>query len=413
MRDIVRLISTTFLTSVLFSATACREPSSAPTGDTGDVGAPPVTVTYHRDVLPITQTHCNGCHTAGGIAAQALDSYENARNAARLMADAVEARRMPPWPASPACGGPFVGDRSLTPEQIRTIGDWAKQGAPEGSPADAPAAPVAPSGLERIDFTGAMEKPYTPTMEDEYRCFIVDPALGAAKNVVGYDIAPGARQVVHHVILYLVPRTAAQAKDAEDAAPGWSCFGGANVQTTGVLGAWAPGGAAVRFPAATGIRVGPDTVMAMQVHYNTRNGMVPDQTGVRLMFGLGSELPAALIPLVASGFRIPPGAKDHAFDKAFPNAAGRPVRLWGSMPHMHTHGKSIRLTVEPSESCVVDIPQWNFHWQNQYFRTSPLVLGAGDQLRLSCTWDNPTDRTLQWGEGTADEMCFAFVYVSP
>ena len=373
----------------------------------------PSSVTYHRDVLPITQTHCNGCHTAGGIATSALDSYESAKGAAGLMADAVQNRRMPPWPASPDCGGPFVGDRTLTSEQIQTLTQWAAAGAPEGNPADAPAAPPAPSGLERTDFSAAMAAPYTPTLQDEYRCFVVDPGLTSPKSVVGYDIAPGDRRVVHHVILFRVPRTAALAKDAEDAAPGWSCFGGANVQTTGVLGAWAPGGEAVRYPEATGIRIGADTVLAMQVHYNTRNGIVPDQTGVRLMYGLGSELPATLVPLVASGFRIPAGATGYAYDKSFPNFAGRPVRLWGAMPHMHTRGRSIRLTMDPSDTCVVDIPKWDFHWQNQYFQTSPLVLGAGDQLRLSCVWDNPGDRPLTWGEGTSDEMCFAFVYVSP
>jgi hypothetical protein len=231
--------------------------------------------------------------------------------------------------------------------------------------------------------------------------------------VVGYDIAPGDQRVVHHVVLYLANRTAAVAKDAEDAAPGWSCFGGANVQTTGVLGAWAPGGEPVRFPEATGIRLGTDTVIAMQVHYNTRNGFLPDQTGVRLMYGLGTELPATLVPLTAAGFRIPAGATGYAYDQSFPNFAGRPVRLWGSMPHMHTRGRSIRLTIEPDDTCVVDVPQWNFHWQLQYFRPSPLILGANDALKLSCAWDNPTDRALTWGEGTADEMCFAFVYVSP
>ena len=32
-------------------------------------------------------------------------------------------------------------------------------------------------------------------------------------------------------------------------------------------------------------------------------------------------------------------------------------------------------------------------------------LNAGDTLTLECTWDNPTDSDVAWGEGTSDEMC--------
>jgi hypothetical protein len=31
---------------------------------------------------------------------------------------------------------------------------------------------------------------------------------------------------------------------------------------------------------------------------------------------------------------------------------------------------------------------------------------------MDCTWDNPTSETIRWGEGTADEMCFAFIYAT-
>ncbi len=66
------------------------------------------------------------------------------------------------------------------------------------------------------------------------------------------------------------------------------------------------------------------------------------------------------MPLTAAGFRIPAGAADYAYDQSFPNDAGRPMRIRGSMPDMHTHGRRIRLSVEPDDICVVDVPQWNF-----------------------------------------------------
>lgn len=368
--------------------------------------------TYYKDVLPITQVSCNGCHTAGGIAPFALDSYAAASVKAPLMADSVTNKRMPPWPASAACGGPFVGDRTLTQAQIDTIAQWFQNGALEGNPADAPAAAMPAEQLAKVDLDRAMSVTYTPTIRDDYRCFIIDPAVAQSTVVTGYDILPGSKKVVHHVIMYIVSRNAATAKDAEDTTPGWECFGGANVSTTGTLGAWAPGGSAVVFPAGTGIRINQNEVIAMQVHYNTDNGSDADQSAVKLMYGSGNERAAFLIPLVADGFNIPANATNYNHTENFPNRYGFQLNAWGFLPHMHTKGTKIRMSGGTGDTCIVDIPRWNFHWQTQYFRKTSFPVPNNTGIRLDCTWDNPTNRSVTWGEGTSDEMCFAFVYAT-
>lgn len=393
-------------------AFSCGNPTGTGTGG-GAGGGGGNGLTYYKDVLPITQVACNGCHTTGGIGPFPLDTYEAARPRSVLMADAVKNKRMPPWPAAKDCGGPFVGDRTMTDAQIDTLVKWAEGGAAEGNPADAPA-PAAPAEqLPRVDLTRTMPTAYTPTQRDDYRCFIIDPQLAQQEVVVGYDIAPGSKKVVHHVIMYIVPRTRAATKDAEDATPGWECFGGANVSTNGTLGAWAPGGSAVMFPANTGIRINPNEVIAMQVHYNLDNGSDADQTSIKLMYGTGSERSAFLLPLVADNFSIPPNAVNHPHSESFPNSLGFPLYLWGFLPHMHTKGKTIKMTAGAAEDCLVDIPQWDFHWQNQYFRKTAYQLSASSSVKMSCTWDNPTSSAVTWGEGTSDEMCFAFVYATP
>lgn len=397
-------------------ATACGNGLNTGTGGgTGGAGGGSAAVTgptWYKDVLPITQVSCNGCHVAGGIAPFALDTYEAARLKAPLMADAVTHKRMPPWLASQECGGPFVGDRSLTAEQIAVINQWFQAGALEGNPADAPAPVGAAEMLAKVDLSLQMTQAYTPTLKDDYRCFIVDPQLAQEQVVTGYDVIPGSKAVVHHVIMYLVPRAAAQAKDAEDTTPGWECFGGANVNTEGTLGAWAPGGAAVRFPAGTGIRVGTGQVLAMQVHYNTENAVQADQTSVKLMYGTGTERSAYLLPLVADNFAIPANGVNYAHSEDFPNNFGFGINVWGFLPHMHTKGKKISLTAGTANDCLVDIPRWDFHWQTQYFRKTAYNLPRGASVHLNCTWDNPTASVVRWGEGTSDEMCFAFIYAT-
>ena len=81
-------------------------------------------------------------------------------------------------------------------------------------------------------------------------------------------------------------------------------------------------------------------------------------------------------------------------------------------PHMHELGKATRIILNPDtpdETILIDIPNWDFHWQGQYSFEEPVALVEGDVLRLECWWDNSKgDRYVVWGEGTQDEMCFNF-----
>src|ERR1700722_18686201 len=90
-------------------------------------------VTFSKDVLPVLQKSCQGCHRPGEAAPFPLLSYEQARPWAKAMKEAVVLRKMPPWFADPHYGK-FSNDRSLSPKDISTLVAWADQGAPEGDP---------------------------------------------------------------------------------------------------------------------------------------------------------------------------------------------------------------------------------------------------------------------------------------
>src|SRR5438034_922053 len=93
---------------------------------------------YHKDVAPILQRHCQDCHRPGQVAPFALLSYEQARKRSSDLARVVSERVMPPWPASLSHGGPFRDQRVLSEAEIAALTTWADAGAPEGNPADAP-----------------------------------------------------------------------------------------------------------------------------------------------------------------------------------------------------------------------------------------------------------------------------------
>ena len=72
------------------------------------------TVTFNKDVLPILQANCQGCHRPGQIAPMSFLTYESTRPWAKAIKAAVATHKMPPWFADPQYGH-FANDRSLKP----------------------------------------------------------------------------------------------------------------------------------------------------------------------------------------------------------------------------------------------------------------------------------------------------------
>src|SRR5215471_6972734 len=87
-------------------------------------------VTFHKNVEPILQKNCQGCHRPGQVAPMSFLTYQNVRPWAKAMKTAVALRKMPPWFAD-AQYGPYLNDRSLKQNEIDVISKWADQGAPE------------------------------------------------------------------------------------------------------------------------------------------------------------------------------------------------------------------------------------------------------------------------------------------
>ena len=400
-------------------------------GPAYDVGP----VTYYHDVQPIIQEHCQMCHVTNGIAPFALQSYDDAKQTAALMAAATSQLVMPPWMPAQSCGD-FRDERVLTPQEIATIGAWSQQGAPAGDPASAPV--VTPNLGPDLGTPGATLDPgadYHPNdaLTDDYHCTLIDPALTTAQDLIGFDVHPGSTATVHHVLLFAVTSdklAAVQAKDAAEAGPGWTCFGGTGVDATPVVGGWVPGSGATAFPAPTGIHLDAGTQIVMQIHYNLLTVKhVTDRTTADLFYAktpILAQNRAAITPVANTTFVIPANTiKTVGAD--LPITGSLSFDLWGVVPHMHLHGTEIKVQVEHADgsaTCAVDIPKWNFHWQQFYYYEQPMKVVPGDTVHVDCTFDNMaadepiingaqmTSGPLRWGEKTTDEMCLNYLYVT-
>ena len=87
-------------------------------------------VSWDREIAPIVQARCVGCHAPDGPAPMSLVTYAEARPWARAIREEVLARRMPKWPVVRGYGD-FANDPSLSPFEIALLTAWVDGGAPK------------------------------------------------------------------------------------------------------------------------------------------------------------------------------------------------------------------------------------------------------------------------------------------
>lgn len=398
--------------------------TAACSGDSNPPPPPPGLV-YYGQVDRILADNCVECHSADPdrLAPFPLATYDDAAAAAETapIAFAVMTRQMPPYYAddSGSCQS-FTGNKWLTDDEIDTLVTWANGDRAAGDPADASPPPNPGPTLPRVDARFDLGLDYLPdaTLDDDYRCFVVDPGVTAESFLTAFQVSPGNPTVVHHVIVYALPDPAAEAAAAalDDAAPGagYPCVGGPTVAAASFLAGWVPGNRAVLFPADTGIRVRAGRKMIVQMHYNLAGSDGgTDRTAVEFTLA-DSVADEARIAPVRAPVNLPPGQLEVATVGSLTLPTAATGRLWGAVMHMHQRGVSGGLRLRgSSEACLLDLVTWNFHWQHFYWYAAPLPVRGGDRLEITCRYDTSDDTApVTWGESTEDEMCISYVYLS-
>lgn len=399
-------------------------------------------VTWHAHVRAVIERHCVSCHQPGNIGPFPMTSYAEAHALREAIALTMEGGTMPPWMPADDCQD-YEGQPTLTDDDVALVRAWVDGGAPEGDPGDYQAPPPPPpGGLSRVDLELTLPEPYLPTQQpDDYRCFLLDWPGETTTYVTGFEAKPDQLRTVHHMIAFAIaPEQVAEyeALEAADPALGYTCFGGPGGAITGPesagtwLGAWAPGGNTGDFPAGTGLEMPPGSKVVLQIHYNTLvDDLGPDASGVRFKLDAEVERVAYTMPWADPGWLsgnmpIPaqagvvhtwsfdPTLVMNLFTDVIPPY--QPIEIHTAVHHMHklgTRGEQRIDRADGSQTCLLQLPRWDFDWQQAYVFAEPIRFEPGDNLHLGCEWDNAAgDGTVNWGEGTGDEMCLGVYYIT-
>ena len=378
--------------------------------------------TFSHDVAPILYRECAGCHRPGGVAPFPLLTYQDAQKRARLIATVTARHYMPPWlPAAPH----FLNERKLTETEIAVLNQWAAFGAPEGDPAATPPPPPMSDAwqLGKPDLEAEMRGPAEIPAEglDQYRCFVIPAPSTKDHWVRALDIRPGNTKVVHHVILFQDTTRTARRRDEGS---GYPCFGTPGFLPARGLGGWTPGAQPVRLPDDIPELFHADADLVLQIHYHPTGKAETDRTRVALYFTDQKPKRRLMeIPLSSNRIEIPAGERNYKVTDHFTLPVD--VDVIGIIPHAHYVCKSMYgYAVLPggARRTLIQIPDWNFNWQQQYRYPSPIRLPADTRVEMEFTYDNSAQnprnpnqppQRVTWGPATTDEMAGLHIEVVP
>ncbi|HYK62151.1 MAG TPA: thiol-disulfide isomerase [Bryobacteraceae bacterium] len=421
-------------------------------------------VTFHKDVLPILQQHCQTCHRPGSIAPMSFLTYQSTRPWAKAMKAAVLSRKMPPWSADPGVGH-FSNDPSLKSNELEIISKWADNGAPSGDEKDAPPPLQWPANgwtaQPDIVLKGVPYAVPAHPKNDVVEWMTLITPTGFTKDmwITSVEIKPSELGVTHHICVSFVPHRPNVSyntllwvdKQRDDAgvevAPEERKFkaptadgagielpgrvrnrvgANSNGDAAGAVGVgftcYVPGRALSDFrPYHAALLVPAGYDLSWTIHYTPNGTELTDRPEIGLT--VAKTEPERLLIESFGGtdpakFAIPPNDGNYAPAPSEATFLVDAELVWMS-PHMHLRGKDMTYKLvfpDGKEQMILNVPHYDFNWQLGYSLDEPIKVPKGSKLIVSGHYDNSANnkfnpdpsRTVYQGNMTWEEMFAPF-----
>ena len=388
-------------------------------------------ITFYKHIAPIVYHSCAPCHRPGEPGPFSLLTYADVSKRGRQIVSVVKRRYMPPW--LPEAGyGDFQEDRRLTDDQIRTIEEWVRQGAPAGSPADAPPLPKFVPGwqLGRPDLVIGASAPYRlpASGPDQYWNFVLPLNVPVTRWVKAIEIRPGNIRAVHHANVLVDRGRSARMQEKSPGAgfPGMDL----NIESDTFdpdshFLFWKPGAIPWVEPAGMAWRADPGEDLVLNVHMQPTGKPEFVQPSIGLYF---TADPATKYPMLLQlehdgALDIPAGDAD--FPVADDFVVPMDMDVLAVYPHAHYLGHLLEgYATLPggARQWLIRIPDWDPNWQSVYRYKDPVFLPKGTVVSMRYQYDNSAanprnpnqpPRRVRGGNQATDEMAHLWLQVLP
>jgi hypothetical protein len=168
------------------------------------------------------------------------------------------------------------------------------------------------------------------------------------------------------------------------------------------------------FPNGVSVKVAAGTQLHLNLHlFNATDNAINGSSAIHVKSQ--STPTATLAEMVFAGkflFGIPANAQSYNVVGGCPVTSS--YTLFAVWPHMHqlaTHQK-VELIRGSTTNVLHDMP-YSFSEQNYWLQSPEVQVQNGDQIRVTCTYNNTTNQVVTFGDSSNKEMCFTGLYRYP
>jgi len=293
---------------------------------------------------------------------------------------------------------------------LGAIDAWVNAGAPSGGDCGSSGGGGSAKPLEdwskicddvyelRSHGTTATSPYVVPANQEIHPQITINPPWGSTRvQAIGWRPISDNRKVLHHWILY---------------------------QGSAFMVGWAPGDDdRPPYPSDVGMSLpNGNGSLRLDFHYfNTGNSQSEqDRSGVAVCTVKGGHLRKqdAAVTMSFTSFGpilAPANSKNYDSTGRCTVTALQPVHLMTAAPHAHKLAVHMKFSVRKvtGQTIVMHDEPFKFGEQGTYGLTPEVILSTGDQVTTTCTFTNPTNRSVTFGESTTNEMCFNFAAYYP
>ncbi len=366
-------------------------------------------LSYVKDIAPMIQAKCVGCHEPGGIGPMTLTSYNDIKGHAAMIREVIRTKRMPPFHADPRIGT-FHDDKSLSADQVKTLVHWIEAGAQRGDGADPLSAqtfqaPEWPLGKPDVILDiPAFTIPANGVVDYKTPYVAMPTGLGD-RWLRASTVKVDQRQGVHHVLTNYM----AQVPTGPN---------GLTSRSGPSVGGYAVGAESSIMPKDSGTLVPDGGAIGFQMHYTPFGKEAVDHTKLGLYFYEKGKEPTYIMHnsvIMDTALSIP--ANDPAWQDTSYMTFNHDATLYSAFPHAHYRAVAASLEImypDGKRQMLLALPRYDFNWQGAYVFEHPIDIPAGSKLIAHYTYDNSTRNpanpdhnvNVRWGEQSFQEMFY-------
>ena len=386
--------------------------------------------TWSGEVAQLFYDKCSKCHHPGGLAPVSLMTYDEVSPMSTIISQYITNDEMPPWPPDNSYQE-YLHTRSLNSTEKTTVINWLNNGLPQGNSAAIPPPPVYTNNtiLGNGDLTVQIPTYMSKaTANDDYVCFSVPTYLTQNRIIKAVEVVPGNREIVHHALIFIDP-SGIESTDTLDGL----CASPSNASTKLVIG-YTPGASPMILPSvsplALGMDIGPGSNIYFAMHYPVGSYGEFDSTKVILHFyppGTTNVRQISAAPLISNNNFMLPANQVTNLTAQYPANGGVPTNfsVLSVFPHMHLLGENIKAyAYKANQDTIkfVNIPHWDFHWQDFYFFRNLQKVATGYRIKGEAKYDNTVNNhhnpnspplNVSSGFNTTDEMFLVYFHFMP